>query len=94
MVSPHAPTDAVLPQSVGLMVLTNTSDVTISGLALKEATWLLDDTGYVQAQVRVEVFACACRALVRLALLCTYHGYMVALFPLRDLFLPSNASKP
>ena len=50
VVSPKPPTNAVLPQSVGLMTLTNTSNVRIASLELKEATWLLDDHGFVHGQ--------------------------------------------
>eukprot|EP00729_Bicosta_minor_P006900 gene6901-7060_t len=49
-VSPTPPTNAVLPQSVGLMRMTNVSDVTVSSLELKEATWLLDNNGFVHWQ--------------------------------------------
>jgi len=49
-VSAAPPTDAVLPQSNGLFVLTNTTGVRLSGLTLTEATWLLDRDGFVQAQ--------------------------------------------
>ena len=44
------PSDAVLPQSNGLFVLTNTTAVTLTGLTLSDATWLLDSDGFVQAQ--------------------------------------------
>ena len=49
-VSVATPTDAVLPQSNGLFVLTNTTAVTLTGLTLSDATWLLDSDGFVQAQ--------------------------------------------
>ena len=44
------PRRAILPQSKGLLVANNISDWTVSGLALQDATWLLDESGFTQAQ--------------------------------------------
>ena len=60
MVAPDAPTDAVLPQSVGLLVLTDVSDFEVAGLALNEATWQLDENGYMQAQAGTYMRGPAC----------------------------------
>ena len=60
VVAPSAPTDAVLPQSVGLLVLTNVSDFEVTGLALNEATWQLDENGYTQAQAGTYMHGPAC----------------------------------
>jgi hypothetical protein len=50
LVSTKPPVNVILPRSVGLMVVTNTTNLTIKGLALREATHLLDNDGFVQAQ--------------------------------------------
>ena len=50
VVSPQPPQAVVLPQSEGLLTLTNTSSVRLSGLALTDATYALDDSGFVQLQ--------------------------------------------
>jgi hypothetical protein len=60
VVSPRAPTNAVLPQSVGLLVLSNVSDFEVSGVELTEATWQLDVNGYMQAQAGTYVRGPAC----------------------------------
>ena len=59
-VGPSAPQQAVLPQSQGLVNATHTSDWSVRGLAMQEATWLLDDSGFMQAQSGTYVHGPAC----------------------------------
>ena len=44
------PNHAVLPQSVGLLVAQGIEDWAVTGVALQEASWLLDASGFTQYQ--------------------------------------------
>ena len=44
------PRRAVLPQSVGLVVASKISDWSVMALTFAEATWLLVESGFMQAQ--------------------------------------------
>jgi hypothetical protein len=54
------PQHAVLPQSVGLVVASNVSDWSVRGIQFAEATWLLDASGFMQAQAGTYVRSDAC----------------------------------